>query len=89
MGLFQPLLAYLQFTGYFHYPMALTILVVTVCCLPWRPRFINSVRGCLGKFAEKRTLAIFFTFILSFILTSTLTASTGWGTETLLTRNVW
>src|SRR6267142_2313755 len=77
MGLLQPLLAYLQFTGYFHYRMALTILVVTVCCLPWRPRFINSVRDSLGKFAQKRALAISLTFILSFILTATLALKRG------------
>ena len=77
MGLLQPLLAYLQFTGYFHYRMALTILVVTVCCLPRRPRFINQVRDHLGRFAQKRTLAIFSTFLLSFILTSTLALKRG------------
>jgi hypothetical protein len=77
MGLFQPLLAYLQFTGYFHYRMALTILVVTVCCWPWRPKFISAVRDSLGKFAQKRTPAIFLTFLLSFLLTSSLALKRG------------
>src|SRR6266576_165013 len=77
MGLHNPPLAYLQLTGYFHYRIALTIFVVTICCLPWRPRFINSVRDGLGKFAQKRALAISLTFILSFILTSTLALKRG------------
>ena len=51
------ILAYLQFTGFFSYRMLITILVVTICCLPWRPRFISSVRDGLGRFAKNRTLA--------------------------------
>ena len=77
MGLIKPLLAYLQFTGFFSYRMAITILVVTICCLPWRPKFTNSVRDALGKFAQKRALAILVTGVLSFIVTSTLALRRG------------
>src|SRR5215212_1894637 len=77
MGLFKPLLAYLQFTGFFHYRMALTILVVTVCCLPWRPKLINSLRDRLGQLADRKSLAVLLTFILSFIMTSTLAMKRG------------
>ncbi|HEV8377855.1 MAG TPA: hypothetical protein VGP99_03315, partial [Tepidisphaeraceae bacterium] len=73
----NPVLAYLQFTGYFHYRMALTILVITICCLPWRPKWINRVRDLLGRVAERRALAIALTGVLSFIFTSTLALKRG------------
>src|SRR6266480_108901 len=77
MGFLKPLLAYLQFTGFFHYRMAATILLITICALPWRPKFINKIRDCLAKLSEKRAIAITITFLLSFLLTSTLALKRG------------
>jgi hypothetical protein len=77
IGLLNSLLAYLQFTGYFHYRMALTILVVTICSLPWRPRWISWIRNRLCILAEKRALAITLTGILAFVVTSSLAIKRG------------
>src|SRR4051812_19300961 len=57
--------------------MALTILVVTICCLPWRPGWINSFRNRLGRLAEKKVLTIAITGVLAFVLTSTLALKRG------------
>lgn len=73
----NPFLAYLQFTGFREYRMALTVLVITFCCLPWRPRFIDRLRNALGSLAEKHAIAIVITGILSFVMTSSLAYKRG------------
>jgi hypothetical protein len=75
--LLKPLLAYLQFTGYFQYRMVLTILVVSVCCLPWRPRWVNAIGQLLSRLAKRRALAIGLTGILAFLITSSLALKRG------------
>src|SRR5688572_27865393 len=77
MGPLYPLLAYLQFTGFREYRMAATILLITICALPWRAKFIDAIRDWLGSFAQKRALAMTLPFILSFIMTATLAAKRG------------